>query len=92
MSDYTENTANELADQALAEAQASGDDKIVDRIGEILGASSQSLEEAYLTAIRVRRAEKRARTLLAESVAKRAAAAAAPAQTASDDGGPTEIA
>mgnify|MGYP000109029057 CR=1 FL=1 len=51
MSEYTENTANELADLALAEAKLSGDEKIVDRIGEILGASSQSLEEAYLTAI-----------------------------------------
>ncbi len=91
MSEYTDNTANELADQALAEAEASGDEKIVDRIGEILGASSQSLEEAYLTAIRVRRAEKRARAMLAESVARRTAAAAAPADQPQQDG-PTEIA
>ena len=73
MSEYTDNTANELADQALEEAQLSGDDKIVDRIGEILGASSQSLEEAYLTAIRVRRAEVRARKLLLDSRTKREA-------------------
>jgi len=73
MSDYTENTANELADLALEESKLSGDEKIVDRIGEILGASSQSLEEAYLTAIRVRRAEARARQLLAESKAARGA-------------------
>jgi len=71
MSEYTDNTANELADKALEEAKLSGDEKIVDRIGEVLGASSQSLEEAYLTAIRVRRAEARARGLLAESKAKR---------------------
>ena len=88
MSEYTDNTANELADKALAEAAACGDDKIVDRIGEILGASSQSLEEAYLTAIRVRRAEKRARTLLAESAAKRAAAAAAAEAAPDEDGSP----
>jgi hypothetical protein len=92
MSEYTDNTANELADKALAEAEACGDDKIVDRIGEILGASSQSLEEAYLTAIRVRRAEKRARTLLAESAARRAAEAAAAPVAVSDEDGPTEIA
>lgn len=71
MSDYTDKTANELADLALAEAKASGSDKIVDQIGEIVGASSASLEEAYLTAVRVRRAETRARALLAESAAKR---------------------
>ena len=67
MSDYTLNTANELADLALAEAMACGDDKIVDQIGEILGASSQSLQEAYLTAVRVRRAEARAMRWLAEA-------------------------
>ena len=57
MSEYTENTANELADLALAEAELCGDGKIVDQIGLILGASSQSLEEAYLTAVRVRHLE-----------------------------------
>ena len=50
-----------LADEALAEAAASGDEKLVDRIATMLGASSQSLEEAYLTGIRVRRAEARAK-------------------------------
>lgn len=92
MSQYTEDTANELADQALAEAEACGSDKIVDQIGLLLGASSQSLEEAYLTAIRVRRSEKRARELLAESAAKRLAAAAAAASTDdTNESGPTEI-
>jgi hypothetical protein len=92
MSEYTDNTANELADQALAEAAACGDDKIVDRIGEILGASSQSLEEAYLTAIRVRRAERRARTLLAESAARRAAEAESSADAVPSQDDPNEIA
>lgn len=73
MSDYTENTAQDLAQKALAEAEASGNTAIVDQIGELLGASSQSLQEAYLTAIRVRRAEARARELLAEAAAKRGA-------------------
>lgn len=73
MSSYTQNTADELADLALAEAIASGDDKIVEQVGEILGASSQSLQETYLTSVRVRRAEKRARELLAASAAKRGA-------------------
>ena len=71
MSQYVEDTANELADMALAEAAASGDEKIVDLIGEVVGASSQSLQEAYLTAIRVRRAETRAREILANAAAKR---------------------
>ena len=57
----------ELAEAALEEAKLSGDEKLVDRIAEVLGASSQSLEEAYLTAIRVRRSEWRAREILQES-------------------------
>lgn len=73
MSEYTDNTANELANLALAEAAASDNTKIVEQIGEILGASSQTLEEAYLTAVRVRRAEKRARELLAKYAADRGA-------------------
>ena len=70
---YTEDTAQEIAGLAMAEAKASGNSELIDRIGEVLGASSQTLQEAYLTAIRVRRAEDRAREMLNESAAKRAA-------------------
>ncbi|MEL6641445.1 MAG: hypothetical protein AAFP98_09065 [Pseudomonadota bacterium] len=84
MSDYTENAANEIAELALADELLTGDEKIVQNIAEIMGASSQTLEEAFLTAIRVRRAEKRARELLAGRAAQRDAAAAAP-ETASED-------
>ena len=62
---YTDDVANDLAAQALAEAERSGDARIVDQIGEILGASPQTLQESYLTFVRVRRAEARARELLA---------------------------
>ncbi|WP_373635474.1 hypothetical protein [Yoonia sp. SS1-5] len=61
---YVDRVANELADMALADQAASGDETIVDQIGEILGASSQTLQETYLTAVRVRRAEARARDIL----------------------------
>jgi hypothetical protein len=60
-----EDLADELAREALAASEISGDSVIVDQVGEVLGASSQTLQEAYLTAVRVRRAEKRARALLA---------------------------
>ena len=84
MSEYTENAANKLADQALADEELTGDDKIVQIIADIMGASSQSLEEAYLTAIRVRRAERRARELLEERAAKRAAVAAQAAESSTE--------
>jgi hypothetical protein len=53
--------ADELAQLALEDEARSGDDQIVRKVAEILGASSQTLQEAFNTAIRVRRAEARAR-------------------------------
>jgi hypothetical protein len=88
MSDYTENAANQIAELALADEQVTGDEKIVQSIANIMGASSQTLEEAYLTAVRVRRAEKRARELLEERAAARNNPPEAPvdeAPTVNDD-------
>lgn len=68
--EYLERVAGELADLALADERRSADNRIVDEIGEIVGASSQTLQEAFLTAVRVRRAETRARQLLAERAAE----------------------
>jgi hypothetical protein len=67
---YVDEVALELSGLALKEAEL-GDEKIVDQIGEVLGASSQTLQEAYLTAVRVRRAEARARKILADLARKR---------------------
>ena len=58
-----EDLADGLARDALA-LERDEDDKLIDKIAIAIGASSQTLEEAYLTAIRVRRAEKRARALI----------------------------
>lgn len=63
---YLERVAGELADLALADEQRTKDENIVIEIGNMLGSSSQTLQEAFLTAVRVRRAEVRARSLLAE--------------------------
>ncbi len=68
---YVDDTALELAQLAFKEAKASDDGKIVDQIGELLGASSQSLQESYSTFVRVLRAEERARKLLSDAAAKR---------------------
>lgn len=67
---FTENMADEIAQLALADELRTGSETIVKEVGEILGSSSQTLQEAYLTAIRVRRAEKRARDLLASRAAQ----------------------
>lgn len=60
-----ETVADDLAKQALAAYKRTGDEGILDRTGAVLGSSSQTLMEAYLTAVRIRRAEARARSLLA---------------------------
>jgi len=59
----TEDIADDLAQQALALARDE-DDSLVDDIATALGAGSQTLQEAFMTSIRVRRAEARARFLL----------------------------
>ena len=76
---HVEEVARKLALDALAQAEATGDTKIVDQVGELLGASSQSLQEAYLQVVRVSRAEARARALMAEALPAAKAAAPAPA-------------
>ncbi|WP_300030145.1 hypothetical protein [uncultured Roseobacter sp.] len=59
-----EDVADELAVESLKIINATGDDAFVARVAETIGGSSQTMEEAYLTAVRVRRAEQRARELL----------------------------
>ncbi len=61
----TEDMADEIAQLALADEKRSADKTIIAQVAEILGASSQTLQEAFLTSVRVRRAERRARELLA---------------------------
>ena len=61
-----EDVADELALESLRIINATGDDAFVKRIADTIGGSSQTMEEAYLTAVRVRRAEQRARELLAQ--------------------------
>ena len=61
----TEDMADEIAQLALADELRTGDENVIREVAEILGASSQTLQEAFLTSIRVRRAEKRARDMLA---------------------------
>ncbi|MRU17056.1 hypothetical protein FDP25_16565 [Roseovarius sp. A21] len=62
----TEDLADELALDVIKYVDATGDDKIVSEIVKLLGATSQTAEEAFLTSMRVRRANISARKLLLE--------------------------
>ena len=60
----TEDLADDLAKDTLEAAAKADNQKIVDQVSEVLGATSTTAQEAYLTAVRVRRAVTRARTTL----------------------------
>ncbi|SLN10376.1 hypothetical protein PSA7680_00028 [Pseudoruegeria aquimaris] len=65
-----EQIADELALEALKLIEATGNDDIVNDIAKTIGASSTTLEESFLTAVRVRRAEARARALIEAAKAR----------------------
>lgn len=62
----TNDIADELALQTMEILHATGEDDVIAELSAALGGFSQTLEEAYMTAIRVRRAEERARKILAK--------------------------
>lgn len=65
-----EDLADALAVDALNAEKETGDDLLVDKISEILGADSVTTQEAFLTAIRVRKADRRARVYLDKRMGK----------------------
>jgi hypothetical protein len=66
----TEDLADALARDVLEAVEATGDPTLIDAIATALGTSSTVTQDAYMTAIRVRTAEARARKLLNERLKK----------------------
>ncbi|WP_163850075.1 hypothetical protein [Pseudooceanicola aestuarii] len=60
--------ARKLADDTFKAMEALDNDRLYVEVAEIIGASSQTLEEAYLTEVRVRLAYKKARGFLVRKV------------------------
>lgn len=60
--------ANKLAEECLAVQDEIGEDRLFMKLGEVLGASSQTLEEAFLTAVRTRMANDQGRKFLAQAL------------------------
>lgn len=58
--------ADELAQKSLEIFEVTEDEEIFAEVTKIIGSSSQTLEEAYKTAVRVRLAERRALAMLTE--------------------------
>lgn len=66
----TEDLADELALDVLKYIDATGDEQIISDMVKLLGATSQTAEEAFLTSLRVRRANMKARALLLDRAKK----------------------
>ena len=60
--------ANKLAEECLAVQHEIGNDRLFMEVGDVLGASSQTLEEAFLTAVRTRMANDAGRRFLAQKI------------------------
>ncbi|MBD3663289.1 hypothetical protein [Sulfitobacter aestuariivivens] len=60
--------AHKLAEDCLKVQAEIGDDRLFMELGEAIGTSSQTLEEAFLTAVRTQMANEKARHFLAEKL------------------------
>lgn len=58
--------ADKLAREAVAAEELLGDPQLVVEMAKMISDSSTTLQEAFMTAVRVRRAEKRARAMLVQ--------------------------
>ncbi|MFC3118040.1 hypothetical protein [Jhaorihella thermophila] len=77
-----ETLAAKLAEDTLAVMDATGEDRLYVEVANVLGASSQTLEEAFLTEIRVRLAERTGRRFLVRRARELKAGKARPSDTA----------
>ncbi len=69
MSETLQQAAARLADDCMEVMQETGNDRLFVELASALGESSQTLEEAFLTEIRVRLAEDKGRRFLKTKLA-----------------------
>lgn len=82
MSDSLSKLAAKLAEDVLEVQKVSGENRLYIELGDIIGAASQTLEEAFMTECRIRLAEQGARKFLDAKIAQLAAQAEAQAKSA----------
>ncbi|MGR3713204.1 MAG: hypothetical protein ACU0A6_08805 [Shimia sp.] len=79
-----ERMAEKLAEDTMKVQKELDNERLFVEVGNILAASSQSLEEAYLTEMRVRMAEEKARKFLVTRIKSARAEKAADAISANE--------
>jgi hypothetical protein len=73
-----ETLGDALANTTLEAMEHIDDERFYEKVSQVIGASSPTLQEAYLTAIRVRLAERRGRAFVAKALAAAKAGAVVP--------------
>ncbi len=66
----TEDLADALAIDVIKAMDVMGDEELVNEVALLMGATSQTAEEAFLTAVRVRRSNIKAREFLMQKLKK----------------------
>lgn len=88
MADFVQDLADALARDALAAGRELDDPFFYEQVSKVIGASSPSLQEAFMTSIRIRLAEARGREFLEKArAAKRDGGAMPVAPRDADAGG-----
>lgn len=65
-----EDLADQLARDVIAAADELGDENLIAEVAKVIGAASTTTQEAFMTAIRVRTSERRARKFLEDQLRK----------------------
>ena len=68
--DFITELGDKLALDALAAEEDLNDDRLIEQLSTTIGSASQTLQEAFMTSVRIRRAEKRGRLWLEQRIAK----------------------
>jgi hypothetical protein len=85
--DITQNLADDLARDTIMAMERVGNDRLYVEVAKVLGASSTTLQEAFMTSIRVRLAERRGRVFLEAAVKAAETGTAAPVAPRESDSG-----
>ena len=68
--DFITDLADQLAKDALQAEQELNDDRLIEQLSNTLRSTSQTLQEAFMTSVRIRRAEQMGRKWLENRIAK----------------------
>ena len=79
--------ADALARDVLAAMEELGDDRFFNDVSKVLSSSSPTLQEAFMTAVRVRLGEIRARKFVEQTLAAKRTGSKAPSAPMTSDGG-----